>query len=93
MSARRLRASVVISRKAPTTTGRAAEMSAYIDPLTAITLAHDARADRIRRVAEHRRILEATRVTGPETHVVRRIGTHRVVHRMLAAVRRHPAPA
>lgn len=93
MSARRLRSSVVISSRAVTTTGRATEMSAYIDPLTAITLATDARADRIRRVAEHRRFLEATRATRPDAHDVRDVDAHPIVHRLLAAVHGRPAPA
>ncbi len=36
-------------------------MSVYIDPYTAMTLAREARADRLRHVAGHRRYVEAMR--------------------------------
>jgi hypothetical protein len=65
-------------------------MSAYVDPLTAITLAHEARADQVRRVAEHRRLRETTRSTRPGPQEA---GAPRVVHRLLAAVHHRLAAA
>ena len=69
-------------------------MSVYVDPLTAITLAHDARADRIRQVAESRRMLEATREARPDAHEGQETRAHPAVRRLLAAaLRRRPAVA
>ena len=65
-------------------------MPAYIDPLTAITLAHEARADQVRRAAEHRRVRGTTRSTSPGAQDA---GAHPVVHRLLRAVHRRPVLA
>lgn len=65
-------------------------MSAYIDPLTAITLANEARADQLRRAAEHRRLREATRATRHDTPNAE---GRPVVHHLLTAVRRRAALA
>lgn len=63
-------------------------MYELLDPRTAMDLARETHAERIRQVAEHRRYLDARLPDASETRTPRRAGARPA--RLIAALRRRP---